>query len=29
MTTDFLVGGIIAAVLIVYLAAAILFPEKF
>jgi K+-transporting ATPase KdpF subunit len=29
MTPDFLVGAIIAGLLIVYLAAAIIFPEKF
>ncbi|MGA3051122.1 MAG: potassium-transporting ATPase subunit F [Chitinispirillaceae bacterium] len=29
MTSDFLIGGIVAALLIVYLAAAIIFPEKF
>jgi|GEM_PF-1015174 K+-transporting ATPase KdpF subunit len=29
MTSDFLIGGIVAALLIVYLVAAIIFPEKF
>ena len=29
MTLDFLIGGIVATLLFVYLAVAIIFPEKF